>query len=96
MQSLATRRLATLGSVVLLGCCALAPWAHATARCVGAEGEERAYALVEIEAVDGGSVPESVRARWADGVVVSSSVESVTIHVSGVDETVFMESEAGQ
>ena len=89
------RACATIGMAALWGCCVV-PWAHAMARkCDAGEVEERGYELVEIVAMDGESVPETVRMRWAAGVTVSGGSEHVTLHVTAIEESVRMESEAG-
>lgn len=86
------RACATIGAAVLWACCAMVPWAHAAGSKCDVPSEERVYELVEIQAEDGGSVPETVRARWTDGVTVRARLDGVSVLVLAIDEEVIMES----
>jgi hypothetical protein len=95
----ATRRLVAIAATALVGWCAVVPGGHAIAKCAsgGYEREERVYELVEIQAVDGGTVPETVRARWAEGARVTADTEGVGLGVLAIDDDVHLDAspEAG-
>jgi hypothetical protein len=80
-----------IGMAALGAACVLVPWAHATAKCVSGDVEERVYELVEIEAVDGGTVPETVQERWVDGAWVVARSDGFEMVILAIDEAVVME-----
>ena len=84
----ASGRLVAIAATTLMGWCAVVPGGHAIAKCLTAdyEHEGRTYEVVEIQAVDGGTVPETVQARWAEGATVGADTEGVFLGVPAIDD----------
>jgi hypothetical protein len=84
----ASGRLVAIAATALVGWCAVVPGGHAFAKCDsgGFEEEERTYEVVEIQAVDGGTVPETVQARWAEGATVVADTDGVFLGIPAIDD----------
>lgn len=72
---------------VLAACCTVIPSAHAT-KCT-LPVEEKPYELVEVRAMDGGSVPARIQSAWADGASVVARGDGIALHLG--DEGMILE-----